>query len=621
MLTNSPKSKSRGLLVVLSALAVMLSSIVVAATASAVGVPGKPTLEVVATAIKAQWTAVADADSYTVQYSTRSTFTASTTETVTVDEPTIYANNLVGGTTYYFRVAAVDGSATSGWSATASAKAVLTHPAPTNVAVDNANGTSIELSWTGTPSTWAYKVRAQSEGRPDVWADASGTYTTVTGLKKSTKYSIRVYAARSEMDGWPSIILGPGSRTLSVTTSSYDLAAPQDFRVTKQNATSVDLAWDEPADMKSGWSYQVQQALNTAMTRSMKWTTPVDKNSMTLSGLNENTPYYVRLRVVDEAGAQRSDRTSYIMAKSVIARGTIKGEVGGAPAGDLVIGAFDSANELADVAKADSDGSYELDVRPGTYRVRATYVGSNGYASAWASAGTSSGAPLSADATKITVAADKVITAPSLTLHRGASVSGVIRDPSGGPVADVDVTVLTASTSARELVSKAVSASNGSYTVKGLPDGKFWLRMLYSGDGFVVRSIAITVEDGKVISVRVSTSSTPLTTTVDAPFVAVDARLDLSSWYRKYGVRIEGSKKVGKTATAVAPPWVAGTYPASYGSRTLQWKRNGVAISGATKTTYKLTSADRGKRITVTATFRKYGYVTGSVTSKAYRIS
>jgi len=165
-----------------------------------------------------------------------------------------------------------------------------------------------------------------------------------------------------------------------------------------------------------------------------------------------------------------------------------------------------------------------------------------------------------------------------------------------------------------------VTSRTGAYQVKGVPDGKYWLRMLYSADGFKVRSIAITIKSGKVISVRVSTSSTPVTTTVDDPFLAVNARLDLASWYRRYGVRVEGSKHVGNTQTAVAPPWVAGTYPASYGSRTLQWKRNGVPISGATKTKYKLRSADRGKKITVTATFRKYGYVTGSTTSRSYRI-
>lgn len=607
----------RGLTALITALLVVVTSLVMANPASAVGIPGRPTLEVVATCIKASWTAVPDATGYQVQYSTSSTFPSTSTTTVAATTTSVYANTLVGGSTYYFRVAATNGSATSTWSSATSAKAVLTHPAPTNVAVDNANGTSIELSWTGTLSTWAYKIRARSSGNPDVWADASGTYTTITGLKKSTDYEIRVYSARSEMDGWPSIILGPGSTTLSATTSSYDLGAPQNFRATAQRATAVDLAWDVPDGMQTGWRYQVQRALNTAMTKSMVWSAPVSTNSLTLSGLAENTPYYVRLRVIDANGNQRSDRTGYIMAKSIIARGSIKGTVTGAPAGDLVVGAYDTSNELADRASVNASGEFTLRVRPGTYRVRANYVGTGAYTGAWARAGSTGGLVASA-ATAVTVAADQTVNAPAIALVEGASVGGVIKDPSGNPVADVDVSVLTGWTSEREVVTSSVSNSNGEYTVVGLRDGDYWLRMIYSGDGFQVRSIAFTLTQGKIVSVRVSTSPTPVVTTPANPFLAINARLDLADWYRRYGSRIEGSKRVGATLTAVAPPWVAGTYPASYGTRTIVWKRNGVAI--ATGTRYTLTRADKGRRISITATFRKYGYVVGSTTSKSYYV-
>ena len=48
---------------------------------------------------------------------------------------------------------------------------------------------------------------------------------------------------------------------------------------------------------------------------------------------------------------------------------------------------------------------------------------------------------------------------------------------------------------------------------------------------------------------------------------------------------------------------------------TYQWKRNGVAITGATAATYKLVAADAGKRITVTVIGRKSGYRTVAKTS------
>ncbi len=57
------------------------------------------------------------------------------------------------------------------------------------------------------------------------------------------------------------------------------------------------------------------------------------------------------------------------------------------------------------------------------------------------------------------------------------------------------------------------------------------------------------------------------------------------------------------------------------GAFSYQWKRNGAAIKGATGTRYKLGKADRGKRITITVTAKRYGYTTGSATSKAKKIS
>jgi hypothetical protein len=46
-----------------------------------------------------------------------------------------------------------------------------------------------------------------------------------------------------------------------------------------------------------------------------------------------------------------------------------------------------------------------------------------------------------------------------------------------------------------------------------------------------------------------------------------------------------------------------------------QWYRNGIKIKKATKSTYKLTKADRGKRITVKVTGKKRGYHTHTRTS------
>ncbi|MFC4244856.1 hypothetical protein ACFOYW_15890 [Gryllotalpicola reticulitermitis] len=73
--------------------------------------------------------------------------------------------------------------------------------------------------------------------------------------------------------------------------------------------------------------------------------------------------------------------------------------------------------------------------------------------------------------------------------------------------------------------------------------------------------------------------------------------------------RISGTTTVGKTLTAVTGTWTSGT------SLHYQWKANGASIKGATAHTFKLTSSQAGKKITVTVTGTKTDYTTVAKTS------
>ena len=75
---------------------------------------------------------------------------------------------------------------------------------------------------------------------------------------------------------------------------------------------------------------------------------------------------------------------------------------------------------------------------------------------------------------------------------------------------------------------------------------------------------------------------------------------------------ISGTPQVGKVLTAHRGVWKPA--PSSF---TFQWYRNGVAILGANGTTYKLTSADKGKKVTVKVTAKKAGYLPTSHPSSA----
>jgi hypothetical protein len=77
---------------------------------------------------------------------------------------------------------------------------------------------------------------------------------------------------------------------------------------------------------------------------------------------------------------------------------------------------------------------------------------------------------------------------------------------------------------------------------------------------------------------------------------------------------ISGTARVGRTLK-----YVAGRTSPSTTSRTYRWLRDGRAISGATRTTRTLTSADRHHKISLRVTYRKTGYTTVASTTAQTR--
>ncbi|MCW2746948.1 MAG: hypothetical protein JWP10_90 [Nocardioidaceae bacterium] len=92
--------------------------------------------------------------------------------------------------------------------------------------------------------------------------------------------------------------------------------------------------------------------------------------------------------------------------------------------------------------------------------------------------------------------------------------------------------------------------------------------------------------------------------------VAVDAPID------DIAPTISGSTSFGSTLTAVA-----GTWTPSDATLSVQWQRNGVAVVGATTSTYALTPADIGTRISVVETAIKDGEQASVVSAETAAIT
>ena len=531
-MTTSPPtarmSRIRRAWVALAAVAVLITGASMAGDALAAAGP-KPTAKALgADVVKLSWTARSGAAKYTVRYSTSSKMSSPTTVTKVdgKDITTAFTNvsGLSAEKTYYFQVIGVNaaGKNLDTWGNTSSgAKTFYSYTAPTGLAAANIASTWVELSWQNVSGAPGYRVRYynRTDKAQFVWNQVENF--TLHGkndsdkLRKNTQYWISVAVQQPPIgtpgtSGYtPLVTMSKLSKEITLTTSNYDIVAPGDLTVTQQKPTSVRVGWDKPSGFESGMKYRVQYSTSSSMSGAKS--VDVTDTNVTLTGLAENTTYYVRVMVVDAEGVQKSDRSAFQIAKTRVPRGTVKGTVTGPNGRDVVALVYNTGGELVAEADVASNGNYSASVRPGSYKVLLSYLGDDGYTSMWASSSTAGGVPVSSQGSTYKVgSAGATATASSVKLAKGASLSGLVRY-NGAGLNGVYLTSLTAHTSARETEAVTQTPSDsttaGRYIIKGLSEGEHWLR--FTRAGYKNVSVWVKVAGARVTQYRVSTQASP----------------------------------------------------------------------------------------------------------------
>lgn len=595
-----------------AALAVGLALIVLLASYVSVS-PAQALTGVKATAlgadtVKLTWTAVKDAPGYRVQYSKSSNmspawYVPARGATTTVETNSAIISNLDPNTTWYFKVAPVDATndqRLSGYSKSVKIKPGYTFKAPTKLSKVNVGGTQVELEWLHVSGAPGYRVKATASGKKTVYASSGNNSAILQGLARNTTYKFYVYVESPAQKSVPALQLSPWSSSYSVKTTNAELLAPTDLESANATHESVDLSWTPPKSMKPEYLYSVRYGLNSSLTSGAKTVPPVKASKVRITGMAENTNYYVRVTVVDADGEVRSDTSDFALLKTRVPIGYLSGSVDGAPGGDVIAMAYDAENEMVQQVSVSGSGNYKFSLRPGKYRVRIGYLGLDGYVSGWAKSGENL-APVQPAASSYTVKLKETAKTSTVKLGKGKKIAGTVTDSdTSRAVRDVDVTALTAGPE-REVVSRARTDSSGRYTLDGLPSGKYIVRMRYSQIGFddVEKPVTVTSSGAKL-----------------------DQALPMDKWVRSYGVYVRGSYKVGNTIYAKPTGWRASNNPLERSSsKKYQWLRNGTAIKGATKSTYKLTKSDKGsKKISLRVTHYHLGFKPGTATSTRYTI-
>ena len=225
------------------------------------------------------------------------TWSTSTSQTVT---------GLTNGTSYSFRVAAVNSSSTGSYSATASATPALVPPGqPTSLVATSGNG-QVSLSWVapssvGDSAISGYRIEYSSNGGGSWLTLNSNTWSTstsqsVTGLINGTSYSFRVAAINSSATG-------SYSASATATPTLVPPGQPTSLLATSGNG-QVSLSWVAPSSVGDSAisGYRIEYSSNGGGSwltlNSNTWST---STSQSVTGLINGTSYSFRVAAINSS--------------------------------------------------------------------------------------------------------------------------------------------------------------------------------------------------------------------------------------------------------------------------------------------------------------------------------
>ena len=248
------------------------------------------------TSATASWSAVANVVSYDYQY--RTTGASSWTE-VNTTSTSVNISGLIANTEYEVQVRSNCSDATSNWSASAifttqDGGTPCTVSVPTGLSSSGITTSTADISWGAQSSTTAYDYQYRTTGAAS-WTvvNTTSTSASLSGLSAETEYEFQVRAICPDQTSAYSA--SANFTTDEIGGASCDVApAISASGITESSAT---ISWPAITGA-TNHTYRYRLASGGA------WTTgSTTASSVTISGLNANTEYNVRLRAACTTGS------------------------------------------------------------------------------------------------------------------------------------------------------------------------------------------------------------------------------------------------------------------------------------------------------------------------------
>jgi fibronectin type 3 domain-containing protein len=204
---------------------------------------------------------------------------------------------LTAGTTYYYRIKAINGGVSSAYSFETTATTPSIPAPPTGLTVTAASASSVSVSWTdsSTDETGFQIERSLTSGSNYVLITttaADAIAFTDSNLTEGTAYFYRVRAIN---------LAGNSAYTSESTVTTLTPAPPFGLLATATSATSINLSWSDGSNVETG--FQIERSFISGSGFSSVATAVTDATAHLDDNLAPNTTYFYRIRAIASSGS------------------------------------------------------------------------------------------------------------------------------------------------------------------------------------------------------------------------------------------------------------------------------------------------------------------------------
>ncbi len=226
------------------------------------------------------------------------TGTGFTLVTTTAANAISFSNTgLTAGTTYFYRVRAVNANGTSAYTAESSIATIAAGAPipPTTLVATTASTAQINLTWVdASTSETGFQIERSlttATGFTLVGTTAANVVSfSNTGLTAGTRYFYRIRAINAT---------GNSAYTAEVNATA-SLVAPTTLSAVAASATQINLTWVDASANETG--FQIERSLTTATGFTLVGTTAANVVSFANTGLTAGTRYFYRIRAINATG-------------------------------------------------------------------------------------------------------------------------------------------------------------------------------------------------------------------------------------------------------------------------------------------------------------------------------